>query len=282
MSTTMTPFLAAALAALETTPIRRLAARMVGADQPDVLADVAVKMIERDRSGKPPPRNVSAYVTVCVRHECLRLLTAAKLARCTPRPDPAMADACPGVFPGAAPDGDDLIPVDAPRETVADVDDMVEHAISRLTPRQREQIRLTYWAEIPVRDTERRGVPYGTAVTSSMRGRERLREMPEIAAAAELLGIGRHQFEPAPGSAWERFAEAKQRTAAGQQLLDTIRVWTTLAGRKMDAGAGLTHALGSTRRTAAAITGADARQVQRAENAIRRFWARAGEGEVAA
>ena len=286
MSTTaakMSPFLRDGLAVLETAPIRRLAARMVGPDQPDVLADVALTLIERDRAGKVPPKNVAAYVTVIVRRACLATFARAKLARCTPHVDPAMSLASPGCFPASAYGGDDeSIAVDYTEPEIERVDDLIAEALDRIPATHAKQVRLTYWDEVLVRDRAGRGVVFGTAVAHTSRGRDGLRSAPEIAEAAELLEIGSQPFVAAPACAreWQRFVSDCERHVEGVQLVELIRVWSTLIGRELDRGAEYSAALHSTRRTAAEITGARKALhgwtiLREAEQALGLYWSRA-------
>lgn len=265
--------------ALHQPRVRIMAARIVGeADSEEAIQAVAERMLERERDGKPRPAKLEHYVARSVRRECFRIFNESVRERSifvsAQAQDRVVAGKRPAPYDRHVNDEIQLAaPEPEPPQT--DVSGTIARALDRISERQRQQIKLTYWTEIPVRDSARRGCPFGTAVSTTSAGKKRLREIEETYEAAHALGIGeqregarvRRSFEPVDAKAWAREC-AHLTDAWGLRVLDLVEIWTSLAVHRA-------CSIEAVEDWAMRIASATTEQMDLAEILIERHWATA-------
>ena len=176
---------------LSTHAFVRFAERLAPGEGEDLRQDVALALLDYERRGGEPPRNLAAFLSICLRNEALTRLQAKRAQRRTAVHDPAMAAEMPSMLPlgGCAyPDaasqqhaawrgGAERIAVSS---VCADVEEAIDlaaakqrlcAAIDRLAPPRREAIVRTFFEGVP---TRQQGIPFGTVVVRISRAKAEL------------------------------------------------------------------------------------------------------------
>lgn len=162
---------------LSTPAFVRFAEALAPGEGEDLRQDVALEVLAFERRGGEAPRNLAAFITICLRNEALTRIQARRAQRRTAVHDPAMAAELPSMLPLGCGDPEDRTAVSSvhvePEEAIdlAAAKQRLRAAIDRLAPPRREAIVRTFFNGEPVRE---QGLPLGTVVVRISRAKAEL------------------------------------------------------------------------------------------------------------
>ncbi len=162
---------------LSTPAFIRFAERLAPGEGEDLRQDVALALLDYERRGGEAPRNLAAFLSICLRNEALTRIQSRRAQRRTAVHDPAMAAEIPSMLPlgcGAPEDRTAVSSVCADVEEAIDLaaaKQRLRAAIDRLAPPRREAIQRTFFNGEPVRE---QGLPLGTVVVRISRAKAEL------------------------------------------------------------------------------------------------------------
>lgn len=162
---------------LSTPAFERYAERLAPGEGDDLRQDVILALLTYERRGGEAPRNMSAFLSTCMRNEALSRIEARRAMSRTVVLDPAMAAEMPSMLPLSCGDPEDRTAVSSVGADVEEAIDLaaakqrLRAAIDRLAPPRREAIVRTFFNGEPVRE---QGLPLGTVVVRISRAKAEL------------------------------------------------------------------------------------------------------------